>query len=147
MNTTQIKGGQYVVFSIHDQLCALAIEEVVEIIRTQPITAVPGTDSFIEGMINLRGTIIPVVNVRTRYQIQPIPADKKTRIVIVRYDGEEIGLIVDEIRMITNIADRDVEPPLDTFNLLEKDNFLAFAKVDDKLVGILNIEKVLVPQH
>ncbi|HHY71752.1 MAG TPA: chemotaxis protein CheW [Bacillus bacterium] len=140
------QAGQYVVFSINHQLCALAIEEVVEIIRVQTITGVPGIKDYISGMINLRGKIIPVVHLRKRYHIKPAPFTKKTRIVIIENDGEDIGLIVDEVVMVTYVEEANLEPTLDIFNSIEKDCFKGFAKVGDKLIGILNKHKVLYPE-
>ena len=137
--------GQYVVFSINRQLCALAIEEVVEIIRVQTITEVPGIKDYISGMINLRGKIIPVIHLRKRYHMESAPFTKKTRIVIIEEDNEDIGLIVDEVNMVTFVQEGDVEPALDMFNSLEKDCFKGFAKVNDQLIGILNKNKVLYP--
>lgn len=140
-----LTAGQYVVFSINNQLCALAIEEVVEIIRIQTITEVPGIKDYISGMINLRGKIIPVIHLRKRYHMYDKPFTKKNRIVIIEEDSEDIGLIVDEVVMVTNINEQDLEPTLEMFNALEKGCFKGFAKVKDKLIGILNKNKVLYP--
>lgn len=139
------ESGQYAVFLIGDQLCALSIEEVVEIIRLQPITEVPGVKHFISGMINLRGNIIPVIHLRKRYDLEEIPFHKKTRIVVIHHQGENIGLIVDEVIMVTHVDLENVEPPLEMFNSLEKDCFQGFAKIKNQLIGILNLEKVLYP--
>lgn len=140
-----LKAGQYVVFSINKQLCALAIEEVVEIIRVQTITEVPGIKEYISGMINLRGKIIPVIHLRKRYHMEGEPFTKKNRIIIVEEDSEDIGLIVDEVVMVTYIEEQDLEPTLEMFNTLEKGCFKGFAKVKDELIGILNKNKVLYP--
>lgn len=137
--------GQYVVFLIENQLFAFSIKEVVEIIRIQPITEVSGEREYIAGMINLRGSIIPVLQLRMRYHMPVIAFNKKSRIIIVRNDNEEIGLIVDEVLMVTHIEGDQLEPPLEVFNLMEKDCFKGFAKVKDQLIGIFNLDKVLYP--
>lgn len=142
-----IKAGQYVVFTIMDKLCALSIEEVIEIIRIQAITNVPGVKEYIPGMINLRGKIIPVVDLHKRYQLPSASFTKKTRIIIVQCEEEDIGLIVDEVMMVIEAGEQEMEQPLDIFNSLEKDCYLGFAKIDGQLIGILNIEKVLYPEH
>lgn len=139
--------GQYVVFAIEKQLCALSIKEVVEIIRIQPITEVVNDRDYINGVINLRGSIIPVVQLRMRYKLPIVPFNKKTRIIIIRNEDEGIGLIVDEVLMVTHIEDEQLEPPLEMFNTIEKDCFKGFAKVNDQLVGILNLQKVLYPEE
>lgn len=139
--------GQYVVFMIENQLCALSIKEVVEIIRIQPITEVLGDRDYIAGMINLRGSIIPVLHLRKRYNMPIISFNKKSRIIIVRNDNEEIGLIVDEVLMVTYIKEEQLEPPLEMFNTIEVNCFKGFAKVKEQLIGILNLEKVLYPEE
>lgn len=144
---TLCKAGQYVVFSINNQLCTLSIEEVIEIIRIQEITEVPGINDYIIGVINLRGKIIPVVHLRKRYKMPVISFNKKTRIVIIEDNGENIGLIVDAVKMVTHLQEDDVEPTLEMFNSLEKDCFKGFAKKNDQLIGILNCHKVLYPEY
>lgn len=142
-----IKAGQYVVFTINDKVSALSIEEVIEIIRIHTITFVPGIKDYIPGMINLRGKIIPVVDLHKRYRMPNIPFAKKTRMIIVQNEGEDIGLIVDEVTMVIDVEQQDVEQTLDMFNSLEKDCYRGFAKVDGQLIGILNIHKVLYPEY
>lgn len=144
---TEELSGQYVVFLMNNQLCALSIKEVVEIIRIQPITEVKGERKYIAGVINLRGSIIPVIHLRLRYRIPVVSFNKKSRIIIVRNDQEEIGLIVDEVLMVTHIELEQLEPPLEMFNAIEKDGFKGFAKLTDQLVGILNLDKVLYPDE
>lgn len=139
--------GQYVVFLVEEQLCALSIKEVVEIIRILPITEVLGERDYISGMINLRGNIIPVLHLRKRYKMPIVPFNKKDRIIIVWNDNEEIGFIVDEVLMVTHIDEEQLEPPLEIFNSIEKNCFKGFAKVTEQLIGVLNLEKVLFPDE
>lgn len=138
---------QYTVFSIGKQLCALSIGEVVEIIRVQTITDIPGVKEYIAGMINLRGSIIPVMDLRKRYGMPTPPMQKKARIMIVYHDGEDIGLIVDEVTMVTYVDRTQVEPPLELFNTIERGCFKGFAKANEQLIGILNLEKILYPDY
>ncbi|KMY54255.1 chemotaxis protein [Bacillus sp. FJAT-27231] len=137
--------GQYVVFAINKQLCALSIEEVMEIIRIQPITDVPEVNDYIAGVINLRGNIIPVVNLRKRYGMEAVSFQKKTRIIIVNDTTGDIGLIVDEVAMVTYVEEENLEPPLDVFNSIEKECFNGFVKREGQLIGILNLKNVLYP--
>ena len=143
----ELLAGQYVVFLIEKQLCALSIKEVVEIIRIQPITEVLGDRKYIAGMINLRGNIIPVLHLRKRYNMPNVPFNKKTRIIIIRNEQEEMGLMVDEVTMVTHIEEENLEPPLKMFNAIEKECFTGFAKVNEQLIGILNLGKVLYPDE
>jgi len=142
-----MKAGQFVVFTIRDKLCALSIEEVKEIIRLQRITNVPGIKEYIPGMINLRGNIIPVVDLHKRYQMPDTSFTKKTRMIIVQNEGEDIGLIVDEVTMVIDVGVQEIEATRDLFNSIERDCYLGFAKINDQLIGILNIQKVLYPEY
>ncbi|USB31753.1 chemotaxis protein CheW [Paenibacillus sp. YPG26] len=143
--TSQIGGVQFVVFSINSQLYSLSIEEVVEILRVPSITSVPGISEVIEGVINLRGSIIPVVNMHKRFNL-PLPTKhKKNRVVIVQGDNENIGLMVEEVSMVTKFDEDDVEPM--PGQALEEDMFLGFAKNEGQVIGVLNLNKVLYDHH
>ncbi|MBB5149674.1 chemotaxis protein CheW [Ureibacillus thermosphaericus] len=141
----QIDENQFVVFSLNEQLYAFSIEEVVEILRVPSITSIPGINPNIEGVINLRGNIIPVVNLHKRFQL-PIPnKNKKNRIVIVQGKNENIGLLVDKINMVTRFDEEHVEP--NSNQTLEEDVVIFFAKHKDQVIGVLNLEKVLYENH
>lgn len=134
-------GMQSVVFSIDHQIYSVLIEQIVEIVRVPIITSVPGIDPIIEGVINLRGNIIPVVNLHRRFQL-PIPEKhKKNRIVIVDVNGENIGLIVEEVKMVTTFDEEDIEPP--HHQAIDEDVFTSFAKYEGQVIGVLNLHKVL----
>lgn len=143
--TNQGGGVQFVVFSINNQLYSFLIEEVVEILRIPTLTSIPGTNQVIEGVINLRGSIIPVVNLHKRFKL-PIPQKhKKNRVVIVQGRNENIGLMVDEVRMVTKFDENNVEPT--SGQTLEEDMFIGFAKLEGQVIGVLNLEKVLYEYH
>lgn len=137
--------GQYVVFSIQKQLYSLPIDEVIEILRRQTITNVPGIKEHIEGVINLRGKILPVVNLLKRFSMPASAPDKKSRIVVVQGEQENIGIMVDEVRMVTHVDTENIEPPPGIH--LEQDCFKGFAKIDDEVIGVLNLQKVLSPDQ
>lgn len=136
---------QFVVFSIQNQTYAITIEEVVEIIHIQPITEVAGVRPFIAGVINLRGKIIPVLQLRTRFGMPNASFTKKSRIIVVNDEESSIGLIVDEVKMVTRFEQEDIEPPPQVFQYIDKENFQGFAKTGDELIGILRVTKILYP--
>ncbi|KMY53901.1 hypothetical protein AC623_07930 [Bacillus sp. FJAT-27231] len=140
-NDQPINTVQFVVFSVNGQLCSLSIEEVVEILLVPVITSIPGIHETIEGVINLRGNIIPVISLHKRFQLPPAIKHKKNRIVIVQGDNENIGLIVEEVKMVTKFEEDNVEPPPGV--QLEKDIFKGFAKFDGQVIGVLDLKKVL----
>lgn len=132
---------QFIVFSVNGQAYSLSIEEVVEILRVPAITDIPGINEVIEGVINLRGSIIPVISLHKRFSLERQEKNKKNRIVIVQGNNENIGLIVDEVKMVTKFDSDNVEPPAGV--KLEEDMFKGFAKYDGQVIGILNLQKVL----
>ncbi|UGB30217.1 chemotaxis protein CheW [Metabacillus sp. B2-18] len=135
---------QFVVFSVNQQLYSLSIEEVVEILRVPSITSIPGINEMIQGVINLRGSIIPVVSVHKRFELPISERNKKNRIVIVQGTNENIGLMVDEVRMVTKFEEENVEPPPGL--KVDEEIFTGFAKLNDQVIGILHLEKVLYEQ-
>ncbi|RUL47911.1 purine-binding chemotaxis protein CheW [Lysinibacillus antri] len=136
---------QFVVFSLNNQLYSLSVKEVVEILRVPKITNVPGIPHLIKGVINLRGSIITIINLHERFQLPQPESDKKNRVFIVQGDNENIGFIVDEVKMVTKFDVEETEPP---FGIkIDKDLFVGFAKLDGEVIGILNIEKVLYNEH
>lgn len=141
MTEDQLDSVQFVVFSVNEQLYSLSVGEVVEILRVPVITSIPGIHHMIEGVINLRGSIIPVVSLHKRFQLQVPAGHKKNRVVIVQGRTENIGLIVEEVKMVTRFDMNNVEPPPGVE--LEEDTFVGFAKLDGQVIGILNVEKVL----
>lgn len=141
MTTTASSTVQFIVFSVNQQLYSLSVEEVVEILRVPVITSIPGVNEMIAGVINLRGSIIPVVSLHRRFNLEERAKNKKNRVVIVQGQNENIGLMVDEVRMVTKFDVDNIEPPPGL--KIEKDTFTGFAKLDGQVIGILNLEKVL----
>lgn len=139
--SNQFGGIQFVVFSVNQQMYSLSIEEVVEILRVPIITSIPGINEMIEGVINLRGSIIPVISSHKRFNLPAPSKHKKNRIVIVQGRNENIGIMVDEVRMVTKFDESSVEPTQG--QNFEEDIFIGFAKMDGQVIGILNLDKVL----
>lgn len=143
--TKQHESVQFVVVSINQQLYSFLIEDVVEILRVPVITTIPGISPLIEGVINLRGNIIPVVNLHKKFNL-PLPKKhKKNRVVIVQGRNENIGVMVEEVRMVTKFEATNVEPT--SGQALEEDMFSGFAKLNGEVIGVLNLDKVLYKYH
>jgi purine-binding chemotaxis protein CheW len=104
--------GKYLTFALGSEQYGLEIRHVTEIINLQPITVVPEVPAYIKGIINLRGTIIPVMDVRLRFRKESRDYNDRTCIIVVRCEDATIGLIVDSVAEVSNIADADiVDPP------------------------------------
>lgn len=134
---------QLACFKVGPELYALDIMRIKEIIRPQKLTPVPKAPSFIEGVINLRGSVIPVADLRKRFE-QPInPENRKTRIVICSMIGKMIGLLVDEVTEVKRFSRKEIAPSPQFIQGPQADYFLGVARRDDDLIMLIDLEKVL----
>lgn len=138
---------QYLTFSLSGEMYAVAILNVKEIIEFGNLTEIPMMPTFIRGVINLRGQVVPVVDLSARFGGRPTEVGRRTCIVIVELsDGDshqDVGVIVDAVSEVLEIATGDVEPP-PTFGAKIRADFIAgMGKVAGKFVIILNIQRVL----
>lgn len=137
------KGMQVVVFSMGKELFGVSIEEVHEIVRVPEITAVPDSPPFLEGMINLRGKILPVIDLRRRLRLPDAPRDKHTRVLIAEDGGRLVGLLVDAVSEVLRVPEGALEPPPEMISLIGVPYFSAVAKVDGRLISLLDFRQVL----
>ncbi len=121
----------------------LPIAMVREIVRVPEITAVPNAPDYIEGVINLRGRIIPIVDLRKRFGEKEIRPHKKNRIVVVEMDDRLVGLIVNSASEVLKIPPSEIEPPHSLFQEGELDYVIGVGKLQGRLVILLDLQKVL----
>ena len=134
---------QVVSFRVGAELYGLDIASVQEIDRLQPVTRVPQALSFVEGVIHVRGAIIPVVDLARRFGLEPIAADRQARIIIASLRGQSVGFIVSAVTEVVAIPVKSVglAPPL-TFDRSSK--FVAgMARVGETLISILSLDHLL----
>lgn len=103
--------GKFMTFRTGKEFFGINISYVNEIIMMQPITAIPETEDYIKGLINLRGKIIPVIDVRTRFKMEPLEYTDRTCIIVINVKNTVIGLIVEQIAEVDTISDDDIVPP------------------------------------
>lgn len=103
--------GKFMTFRTGREFFGINISYVNEIIMMQPITAIPETEDYIKGLINLRGKIIPVIDVRTRFKMEPLEYTDRTCIIVINVKNTVIGLIVEQIAEVDTISDEDIVPP------------------------------------
>lgn len=134
---------QYVAIGIGTEKYAIRIHDIEEIIRMQDITKIPNVQAHIKGVINLRGRIIPIVSLRHRFGLSEEEYTKDTRIVVVKYADEMIGIVVDSVSQVTTFS--DIQPPPETFGDVRGSFFSGIGHVEEEeeLVSILNLDKVL----
>ncbi len=134
---------QMVSFVIEGEEFGVDILKVQEIIRLVEITRVPNAPSFVEGVINLRGRIIPVIDLRERFSFDPQEADKDTRIIVVELDEKIVGFMVDAVREVIRVDRHVIEPPPDLAIGIDAHYITGVAKLDDRLLIILDLDEVL----
>ncbi|MDP6454975.1 MAG: chemotaxis protein CheW [SAR202 cluster bacterium] len=134
---------QLVVFDLAAEAYGVDIGAVREIIRMQDITKVPGAPAFVEGIINLRGNVIPVVDLRKRFALSVSEANRDNRIVVVDIGGQDIGVVVDAVTEVLRIAADSVEPPSAVITTADSVYLLGIVKLEGRLVILLDLEKVL----
>lgn len=137
---------QLVIFRLAKEEFGLPITKVQEIIRMVPITKMPQTPSFVEGIINLRSRIIPILDLRKRFQLPLSEHDDDTRTIIVEVNGQTIGVIVDAVAEVVRLSMADVEPPPPAF-VLDAQYIEGVGKMEGRLLILLNIDNILTSQE
>lgn len=140
---TQRSEIQLACFRVGDQLYSLDLLRIKEVIRPLKLTPVPKAPVFIEGVINLRGVVLPVVDLRKRFDQPVSQANSKTRIMICVLSGKIIGLIVDEVVEVKSFTRNEIQPAPRFIKGLDTDYFLGVCQRNDDLVMIMNLEKIL----
>lgn len=142
-----IKTGKYLTFTLSDESYGIGILKVKEIIGMMPITSVPRTPEFVKGVINLRGKVIPVMDLRLKFAMGEIPYTDRTCIIVVEIDAESgtvlIGIVVDAVSEVLNITEEEIEDAPVFGSKLNTDYILGMAKTDGGVKILLNIDKVL----
>lgn len=139
--------GKYLTFTLADEDYGIGILKVKEIIGMMPITQVPRTPAYVKGVINLRGKVIPVADLRLKFGMGEIHYTERTCIIVVEIDTEKetilIGIVVDSVSEVLNIQAEDIEDSPGFGTRLSTDYILGLAKTDTGVKILLNIDKVL----
>jgi purine-binding chemotaxis protein CheW len=133
---------QLVSFTLGDEEFGVDILKVQEINRMVAITRVPNTAEYVEGVINLRGKVIPIIDMRKRFGIKPKEDDKNTRIVVIELSGKVVGFVVDSVSEVLRIPRSITEPPPPIIAGIEADYITAVGKLEDRLLILLDLEKI-----
>ncbi len=147
INDTITAVGKYLTFSLKGEEYGIGILKVKEIIGMMPITSVPRTPSFVKGVINLRGKVIPVVDLRLKFEMDSIPYTEKTCIIVVEIESSDtivfIGIVVDAVSEVLNIKEEEIENAPSFGTSVNTDYILGMAKIDSGVKILLDIDKVL----
>lgn len=133
---------QFVSFNLDGEKFGVDILSVREIVRMQPITRLPNVPDFIEGVINLRGEIIPVINLRRQLGMPPKESDEKSRIMVIELGDKKVGLIVDTVYRVLKVDEDKVEPPPEAVKL-DSRHIAGIAKLNGDFMVILDLEGLI----
>ena len=134
---------QLVTFSIGEEEFGVNILKVQEIIRTMEITKVPRAPEFVEGVINLRGKVIPIIDLRRRFGLAPKGHDKNTRIIVIEINNIIVGFVVDAVPEVLRIPASTVEPPPPVVAVVVSDYISGGCYLQDRLLIMLDLDKLL----
>ena len=140
--------GKYLTFNLGGESYGLEIMKVQEIIKIIDVTQIPKTPEFVRGVINLRGKVIPVIDLRLKFEIQAQEDTEKTCIIVMQVKSKDetvtiIGIIVDEVSEVVDIAEGQIEPSPSFGANIDTDFILGMGKVGDKVMSMLDIDKIL----
>jgi purine-binding chemotaxis protein CheW len=138
---------QIVVFRLANELYGADISAVREVGPLQRVTRVPRTPHYVEGVTNLRGRVIPVIDLRKRLGLPTATATKATRIAVAEIDGGQVGMIVDAVVEVLRIPMNSIEPPSAMLSKIDSDYMLGVAKVGDRLIIMLDLTRVLAREE
>jgi len=138
---------QLVVFELSNEHYGVDIGAVNTIIRMQEITEIPRTPDFVEGVINLRGSIIPVIDLRKRFGLPVGEITKASRIVVVEAGGQMIGMVVDAVAETLRLSADSIEPPSPVIASVDAEYLRGVGKQENRLVILLDLEKVLTAKE
>ena len=134
---------QMVLFELGTETYGLDIAAVHEIIRMQPITKVPKAPFYVEGVINLRGRVIPVIDIGKKFGFEKTEEAKNNRIVVINIKDTTLGIIVDAVTEVIRVPADSIDPVSDIVTAGESDYLLGIAKIDNKMIILLALDKLL----
>lgn len=132
-----------IVFKLKDEEYGVEVNQVKSIEKLEHITRVPRTPNFVKGVINLRGVVTPIIDLRSRFSLDAATYSESTRIIIVAVGELEVGLIVDAANDVIDIPQSSIEPPPEVVGGVEAAYLRGVAKLEKRLLILLNLDKVL----
>ncbi|MBX7155827.1 MAG: chemotaxis protein CheW [Candidatus Kapaibacterium sp.] len=146
-DTTVEETLQLVSFSLGSEEFGIDILSVQEINRVSSITRVPNAPKYVVGVINLRGKIIPVVDLRKRFSMPSIATTEHSRIIVVELDTRVVGFLVDSVRHVLHVPKSIIEPTPPMVGDIKSEYITGIARLDGTLLTLLDLEKILVKQE
>lgn len=138
---------QLISFVVGREEYGLEILRVKEVIRTREITWIPQAPTFIKGVINLRGEVIPIFDLRDRFGLDHTDYTSMTRVIVVETGGRLVGIVVDEVSQVILIPAAQIEPPPNVVGGLSKEYIVGVGKIGERLIVLLKIDKILSQEY
>ncbi|MDQ0350643.1 purine-binding chemotaxis protein CheW [Alkalibacillus filiformis] len=138
-----IQNEKVIVFQLKDEEYGVPIEHVGSIERMQGITRVPRAPRFVKGVMNLRGVITPIIDLRERFNLEQEEYTESTRIIIVTIGDQSVGMIVDAANDVVDVPQNQIEPSPEVVGSVSADYIKGVAKIGQRLLVLLNLDKVL----
>jgi purine-binding chemotaxis protein CheW len=133
------------IFKIGVEIFGIGIEKVVEILKIQKIFTIPGLPEFLSGVISVRGNVVPVIDLRRRFGMQP--SGKKERIIIVRYGKEKIGFLIDDVKEILSLSPEEIRTPPSIFKGFKTEYLRGLGKHGESIIILLNTDSLLTSEE
>ena len=145
-SVTQVneRAGKYLTFELNDTEFGIEILKVVEILKMVEITQVPMWPDFASGTINLRGRVIPVVDLRQKFGLQSVDATEKTCTVVVELCDDQIGIVVEAVNEVREIIEENIADSPNIGGTVNSDFILGMGKTESNTILLLNLEKILL---
>lgn len=144
---TDLQEIQIACFKLGSDLFAIDIMRIKEIIRPQKLSSLPKSPPFVEGVINLRGTVIPVVDLRKRFDMPDREETHHIRLLIVVVARQLLGLVVDDVTEVVTVALKDIKPPPQMAGGVSAEYLIGVCLAKDSLIMLLNIDSLLTTQE
>ena len=138
---------QYVIFKLNKEEYGVEISHVQEITEIKSITTVPNTPTFVEGIINLRGKIVPIVSIKKRFDLPQLGEMEEQRIIIINLKEKQVGFIVDDASQVLTLDESQIENPPELIAGIDRDYIIGIGKVEEKIIVLLDLEKILSEQE
>lgn len=142
-----LDGTQFVSFMLGDEEYGVPIMQVQEIIRFERLTSIPQSAEFVRGVLNLRGRVMPVIDLRRKFRLEECEGDRHTRIIVIDTESRKMGMVVDEVSEVITIEPEKIEPAPELGTKVRTDFIRGMGKMEDRLLILLDIDKVLTAEE
>lgn len=126
---------------------AIDIMQAKEIIKMEKITLIPNAPYFVEGVINLRGNIIPIIDLKKRFNLEESEGDKNTGIIIAKIEDVDMGIMIDSVSKVVSMANSDIQPPPSMLQGIGQRYIKGVGKMEDKLLVVLDLDKLFTNEE